>query len=160
MGPRTIGSRLSQSISKIAPDSFLLGSPPISFFGRISMMTASADVLSSHLRPLCSRDNHVMKYESSGSWSNAENQASYHCGFEGCSVRYNATDGYYMLIGMPNHANPVDEPGVNTVKCPRHDHWLYRRENIDAEPGVRWCCGVEGCAYGYDANTKGDWVRT
>ncbi len=76
------------------------------------MTTASAGVLSSHLRPLCSRDNHVMKYESSGSWSNAENQASYHCGFEGCSVRYNATDGYYMLIGMPNHANPVDEPGV------------------------------------------------
>ncbi len=124
------------------------------------MTTASAGVLSSHLRPLCSRDNHVMKYESSGSWSNAENQASYHCGFECCSVRYNATDGYYMLIGMPNHANPVDEPGVNTLKCPRHDHWLYRRENIDAEQGVRWCCGVEGRAYSYDANTKGDWVRT
>jgi hypothetical protein len=160
VGPRTIGCRLSQSISKIARDSFRLGLPHISLFGRISMTTASADVLSSHLRPLCSRDNHVMKYESSGSWSNAENQASYHCGFEGCSVRYNSTDGYYMLIGMPNHANPVDEPGVNTVKCPRHDHWLYRRENIDAEPDVRWCCGVEGCAYGYDANTKGDWVRT
>jgi hypothetical protein len=126
------------------------------------MKIASADVLSSHLRPLCSRDNHVMKYESSGSWSNAEKQASYHCGFEGCSVRYNSTDGYYMLIGMSNHnhANPVDEPGVNTVKCRRHDHWLYRRENIHAEPGVRWCCGVEGCDYDYEANAKGDWVRT
>ncbi len=62
------------------------------------MTIASADVLSRHLRPLCSRDNHVMKYESRGSWSNAENQASYHCGFEGCSVRYDSTDGYYMLI--------------------------------------------------------------
>jgi hypothetical protein len=124
------------------------------------MTIASADVLSSHLRPLCSRDNHVMKYESRGSWSNAGNQASYHCGFEGCSVRYNSTDGYYMLIGMPGHANPVDEPGVNTVKCPRHDHWLYRRQKIDAERSVRWSCGVEGCDYGYDADTKGDWVRT
>jgi hypothetical protein len=124
------------------------------------MTIASVDVLSSHLRPLCSRDNHVMKYESRGSWSNAENQASYHCGFEGCSVRYNSTDGYYMLIGMPNHPNPVDEPGVNIVKCPRHDHWLYRRQKIDAEPGVDWCCGVEGCDYGYNANTKDDWVRT
>jgi hypothetical protein len=124
------------------------------------MTIASADVLSSHLKPLCSRDNHVMKYEFRGSWSNAENQASYHCGFEGCSVRYNSTDGYYMLIGMPNHANPVDEPGVNTLKCPKHDHWLYRRENVDAESGVGWCCGVEGCNYGYNANTKGDWVRS
>jgi hypothetical protein len=124
------------------------------------MTIASADVLSSHLRPLCSRDNHVMKYESRGSWSNAENQTSYHCGFEGCSVRYNSTDGYYMLIGMPDHANPVDEPGVNTVKCPRHGHWLYRRQKIDAERGVRWSCGVEGCDYGDDADTKGDWVRT
>jgi hypothetical protein len=124
------------------------------------MTIASADVLSNHLRPLCSRDNHVMKYESSATRSNAENQASYHCGFEGCSVRYNLTDGYYMLIGMPSHANPVDEPGVNIVKCPRHDHWLYRRKNIDTEPDVRWCCGVEGCDYGYDANTKGAWVRT
>jgi len=35
---------------------------------------------------------------------------------------------------------------------------LYRRESIDAEPGVRWCCGIEGCDYGYDASTKGDWV--
>ena len=124
------------------------------------MTIASADVLSSHLKPLCSRDNHVMKYEFRGSWSNAENQPSYHCGFEGCSVRYNSTDGYYMLIGMPNHANRVDEPGVNTVKCPKHDHWLYRRENIDAESGVGWCCGVKGCNYGYTANTKGDWVRS
>jgi hypothetical protein len=48
----------------------------------------------------------------------------------------------------------VAEPGVNTLKCPKHHHWLYRRENIEAKPGVRWGCGVEGCNYGYDANTK------
>src|ERR1041385_6801165 len=82
---------------------------------RISMMFASTDILGRHLRPLCSRENHVMKYESGSSSSNkAGNQAAYHCGFMGCSVRYNLVDGYYMLIGMPDHANAVDEPGVNT----------------------------------------------
>jgi len=65
-----------------------------------------------------------------------------------------------MLIGMPGHAYAVDEPGVNTVKCPIHGRWLYRQKNIDAEPRVRWFCGVEGCHYGYTVNTKGDWVRT
>src|SRR5260370_36963251 len=98
------------------------------------MTTASADVLSSHLRPLCSRDNHVMKYESRGSWSNAENQASYHGGFEGCSVRYNSTDGYYMLIGMPGHANTVDEPGVNTGECHTPSDWFDPRQVIDPNP--------------------------
>jgi hypothetical protein len=123
------------------------------------MTSALSHVLSSHLRPLCSRDNHIMRYESRSSRSNAGDQPSYHCGFEGCSVRYDASDGYYMLIGMPNHANPVDEPGVNTLKCPRHAHWLYRRLNIDAGPGAGWGCGVEGCDYGHNASTKGDWVR-
>jgi hypothetical protein len=127
---------------------------------KVSMTVSSAEVLSSHLKPLCSRDNHVMKYEPGGSRSNAENQASYHCGFEGCSVRYDSTDGYYMLIGMPDHPNPVDEPGVNTAKCPRHGHWLYRRENIDPQPGVVWSCGLEGCDYRYDASKKGAWVRS
>ena len=124
------------------------------------MTIVSADVLSSHLRPLCSRDNHVMKYESGGSRANTGDRASYHCGYAGCSVRYNSTHGYYMLMGMPGHTYAVDEPGVNTLKCPIHGRWLYRRKNIDTEPGVRWCCGVEGCDYGYDAKTKGDWVRT
>lgn len=118
------------------------------------MKIVSADVLSSHLRPFCPRDNHVMKYESGGSRANVGDRASYHCGYVGCSVRYNSADGYYMLMGMPGHTYAVDEPGVNTVKCPRHDQWLYRREKIDAEPGVRWCCGVEGCDYGYDAKTN------
>jgi hypothetical protein len=55
---------------------------------------------------------------------------------------------------IADHTYAVAEPGVNTLKCPKHHHWLYRRENIEAKPGVRWCCGVEGCDYGYDANTK------
>jgi hypothetical protein len=116
------------------------------------MKISLANVLNSHLKPLCSRDNHLMKYEAGRSRSNTGTQASYHCGFEGCSVRYDATDGYYMLIGMPGHANPVDEPGVNIAKCPRHDHWLYRRRNIDLGPGFGWCCGVEGCDYRHNTN--------
>jgi hypothetical protein len=123
------------------------------------MMISSENVLNSHLKPLCPRDNYVMKYETGRSRTNTGNQVSYHCGSVGCSVRYNATDGYYMLVGMPDHADAVDVPGVNTMKCPIHGRWLYRRENIDAEPRVRWFCGVEGCHYGHD-NTKGDWVRT
>jgi hypothetical protein len=124
------------------------------------MMISLENVLSRQLKPLCSRDNHVMKYESAGSNANAGDQTSYHCGFEGCSVRYNSTEGYFMLIGTLDHAYAVDEPGVNTMKCSVHGRWLYRRENIDAEPRVRWFCGVEDCHYNYIANTKGDWVRT
>ena len=81
------------------------------------MRISTANVLNSHLKPLCSRDNHVMKYEAGSLRSNTAYHASYHCGFEGCSVRYDATDGYHMLIGMPDHANPVDDPGVNTEGC-------------------------------------------
>jgi hypothetical protein len=124
------------------------------------MMISSENALNRHLKPLCSRDNHVMKYESCGSRANTGNQASYHCGSVGCSVRYNSTDGYFMLIGIPDHTYALDEPGVNTVKCPLHSHWLYRRENIDAEPRVRWFCSVEGCKYSYAANSKDDCVRT
>lgn len=123
------------------------------------MRIALVGTLSSHLRPLCSRDNHVMKYESAGSRANSGDEASYHCGSVGCSARYNATNGYFMLIGMPGYANAVDEPGVNTLTCPRHGRWLYRREITDAKPGVSWCCAVEGCDYTYHASTKGDWVR-
>lgn len=121
---------------------------------RISMMNTSVDTLSSYLKPLCSRDNHVMKYEAGGSRANTGNLASYHCGSVGCSVRYNSDDGYFMLIGMPDHANPVEEPGVNTLRCPQHHRWLYRRDNTQADTGVRWLCGVEGCDYCYSATPK------
>ena len=124
------------------------------------MIVTSVDVLSRRLKPLCSRDNHVMKYESAGFRANSGDEASYHCGSVGCSARYNPTNGYFMLIGMPDHANAVDEPGVNTLTCPRHGRWLYRREGTEAEAGVRWLCGVEGCDHRYSANTKAEWVRT
>src|SRR6267142_3188009 len=118
------------------------------------MMISLESILSPHLEPLCSRDNHVMKYELGGSRANTGHLASYHCGSVGCSVRYNSTAGYYMLIGMPDHAYAVDEPGVNTMKCPIHGRWLYRRENTDAESRVRWFCSVKDCHYGYVTSTK------
>jgi hypothetical protein len=132
----------------------------IAFQGGFFMKISSAGNLNSHLKPLCSRDNHVMKYEAGDSRSNTGYQASYHCSFSGCSVRYDATDGYYMLIGMPDHANPVDEPGVNTAKCPKHGYWLYRRKNIHRETGFDWRCGVEGCEYPSGADTKTAALRT
>ena len=124
------------------------------------MTIASANTLGRRLKPLCPRDNHVMKYESGRTRANIGDHSSYHCGYVGCSVRYNSDQGYYTLMGTPSHTYDVDEPGVNTLKCPRHEHWLYRQENSDAKLGARWRCGVEGCDYVYDASTKGDWVRT
>jgi len=52
------------------------------------MTIAPANLLSSHLNPLCSRDDHEMKYESGGSSTDTGNESSYHCGYVGCSVRY------------------------------------------------------------------------
>ena len=123
------------------------------------MVISLENVLSRQLKPLCSRDNHVMKYELGGSRANTGHLASYHCGSTGYSVRYNSTAGYYMLFGMPGHAYAVDEPGVNTMKCPIHGRWMYRRKNIDAEPRIRWFCGVEDCQHGYIANKTYEWVR-
>lgn len=123
------------------------------------MRIVSLQSLSRHLRPLCSRDGHVMKYQSFDSRSNTGEEASYHCGSIGCSTRYNPTNGYFMLIGMPDHPNAVPEPGVNTSRCPTHGGWLYRRDDIDAKRGVGWCCGVEGCDYRLGMNTKGDSTR-
>lgn len=119
------------------------------------MMISSENVLSERLKPLCSRDSHEMKYERGGSRANTGHLASYHCGSTGCSVRYNSSAGYYMLIGMSGHAYAIDEPGTNTLKCPTHGHWLYRRKNIGGELGVHWACSVENCRYGEIANTKG-----
>jgi hypothetical protein len=59
-----------------------------------------------------------------------------------------------MLIGTPGHAYAVDEPGINTMKCPTHDRWLYRRKSIDAALRVRWGCGVEDCHYRDIGNTR------
>lgn len=63
------------------------------------MTLASAETLGRHLRPLCSRDNHAMKYESSGSSSNnGDNEASYHCRYMSCGVRYNLTLAFFGIV--------------------------------------------------------------
>jgi hypothetical protein len=121
---------------------------------------ANSFVLDAKLEPVCPRDNKIMRYEASGLPSGTDNRPSYHCGYEGCSVRYDLVDGYFRLIGMPEQINPVEEPGVNTLKCKRHEAWLYRRTNQAKEWGDEWCCGVEGCKFCVLTCTKGNRVRT
>jgi len=117
-------------------------------------------VLDAKLEPLCSRDNKFMRYEASGLPSATDNRPSYHCGYEGCSVRYDLVNGYITLVGMPEQINPVEEPGVNTLKCEKHGAWLYRRRDPAKEWGDEWCCGVEGCDFCILTGTKWSWVRT
>jgi hypothetical protein len=117
-------------------------------------------VLDAKLEPLCSRDNKIMRYEASGLPSGTDNRPSYHCGYEGCSVRYDLLNGYFTLIGMPEQINPVEEPGVNTLKCEKHEVWLYRRRDQANEWGDEWCCGVEECKFCVLTGTKGNWVKT
>jgi hypothetical protein len=121
---------------------------------------ANAYVLDARLEPLCPRDNKVMRYEASGLPSGTDNRPSYHCGHGGCSVCYDPVNGYFTLIGMPESINPLAEPGVNTLKCEKHETWLYRRRDQEGESGTAWCCAVQGCDYGTQRGTKGSWVRT
>jgi hypothetical protein len=124
------------------------------------MAIQSAIGLNTHLQPLCPRDDHAMKFESAGSRANTGLQASYHCGSGGCCVRYNSLEGYFTLMGSSGQTYTVEEPGVNTMECPVHGHWLYRQKNSDTEAGVRWRCGILGCDYSQESKTKGAWVRT
>ena len=41
------------------------------------MTIASAHVLSGHLKPLCPRDNHVMRYESASSRANTDREQDF-----------------------------------------------------------------------------------
>jgi hypothetical protein len=73
----------------------------------------------------------------------------------------NLTDGYYMLVGMPGDTYAVDEPGVNTVKWALDTTTRCIAERISMPSRV--CVGVvasKAATMGYDANTKGDSVRT
>jgi hypothetical protein len=97
---------------------------------------ADAYVLDPMLGPLCPRDNKIMRYEASGLPSGTDNRPSYHCGHEGCSVRYDLANGYFTLVGMPEQINSVGEPGVKTLKCEKHEAWLYRRRDQDGESGA------------------------
>ncbi len=102
-----------------------------------------------------------MRYEAHGvTWKelpddkHPQTLASYHCGFEGCSVRYDLLNGYFTVVFTPDMPYFVEEPGVNLLRCPRHGTWLYRYENEEADTGERyeWRCGVEGCDYVHPQN--------
>ncbi len=123
------------------------------------MRIDSKVILGSDLRPLCSRDDHVMRYEPHGSRANTGNYDSYHCSSCGCSVRYNTIDGYFTLLGISGQTYTISEPGVNTVQCPADGSWLYRQANPRNNKGIQWNCGVEGCDYIYESETKGEWLR-
>lgn len=103
------------------------------------------------IRPVCPRDGRVMRYEGKGIQWKSEGKAlffaSYHCDFEGCSVRYAPSEGYFTVIDMPNLPHFVEEPGTNLLQCPRHGTWLFRGRG-ERDPAVfSWQCGVEGCDY-------------
>lgn len=116
----------------------------------------SSKVLSRSISPICPRDNRTMGYEENGiRWteelgSETQHASSYHCGYFGCSVRYNLTDGYFTVIDAPDLPQFIGEPGTNLVQCPRHGAWLYRSSEGDPSGRLSWRCGVEGCDYVHD----------
>jgi hypothetical protein len=114
------------------------------------------------LKPLCPRDNHVMRYDPKGIEAKAENVTystpSYHCGFQGCSVRYTPEDGYFTVIDVPDLPHFVEEPGTNILQCPQHGTWLYRSNQENRVDGRTWRCGVDGCEY-TRSDVGGPWLR-
>jgi hypothetical protein len=107
--------------------------------------------LSQKLEPLCPRDSHSMSYEKTSlQWKEPGTDAihtlsAYHCGLEGCSVRYSHTDGYFTVVETPDLPYFVEEPGANVLQCPRHGTWLYQAKEESGEP--TWRCGVQDCDY-------------
>jgi hypothetical protein len=139
--------------------------------------------INQHISPLCPRDNNTMTFEPHAiHWrretdakekSDAQELAattqpfeyedtdesigSYYCGDHGCSVRYTPEQGYFSVVEVPEQPYFVDEPGANTLTCPIHKTWLYRREREDEE-GFEWACGTEDCDYRHE-DVPGDWLR-
>jgi hypothetical protein len=117
-------------------------------------MVQTIETAMSHgLEPACPRDNHRMHFEEKGiSWKATPNDRrlqtlpSYHCSFEGCSVRYDLLNGYFSVVRVPDQPYFIEEPGINVLRCPRHGTWLYRKTNRD-DDAYDWRCGVEGCSY-------------
>jgi hypothetical protein len=121
-----------------------------------------AEKLNNKLKPLCPRDSHVMHYEEKGIEWKSEGQThsvdSYHCDFEGCSVRFRLANGYFTVINMPDLPHFVEEPGTNILQCPRHGTWLYRSSEGNGSDHATWRCGVEGCDY-TQVGDGGSWLR-
>jgi len=110
----------------------------------------SVEPLSRSLKPVCPRDVHEMRYEERGiHWKEIEEKdscvASYHCGYFGCSIRYNNEEGYFTVVDTPDIATYVEEPGVNQLLCARHHTWMCYVKSDGTKTGFMWRCGVDGC---------------
>lgn len=71
-----------------------------------------------------------MRYDAEGIELSVESEsratAHYRCGHQGCIMCYAPSDGYFTIIETPDVPQPIGEPDVNLLQCPRHGGWLYR----------------------------------
>lgn len=125
------------------------------------MKPAIENEISHTLKPLCPRDDHVMHFEAEGiSWNELPSDkspqtiASYHCGFEGCSVRFDNESGYFSVVFTPDQPYFIEEPGINLLRCPEHHTWLYRCASTNSDERYQWHCGVDGCQYVHAQKTS------
>jgi hypothetical protein len=72
------------------------------------MMQAVENSLGHTLEPFCPRDGREMGYEARGiSWEAMPDDkmpqtiASYHCDYDGCSVRFDNLNGYFTVVLTP-----------------------------------------------------------
>jgi hypothetical protein len=117
--------------------------------------------LSAHLiNPLCSRHDHVMTYEKDGiTWkeemdTETQSLASYHCGYQSCTVHYSPSEGYFTVADAPVTPRFIGEPGVNLNKCPEHGSWLYQSRDEEGRDKLIWRCGVDNCKYSLAGSSR------
>jgi hypothetical protein len=107
--------------------------------------------LSDSIEPLCPRDSRAMRCDAEGNELSVENDSRatpyYRCGYQGCTVGYAPSEEYFTIDGAPDVAQPIEEPGVNLLQCPRHAGWLYRGIAENQEERLVWRCAVKGCDY-------------
>lgn len=141
----------------------------------------ACDSISHHLSPLCPRDNRPMRFRLHGIHWRAEGRqpigetsrayagtterfeyqdlkqslACYCC--PECTLFYTPEQGYFTIVEVSAQPFFVDEPGTNTLNCPVHKTWLYRRER-SGQTGFEWACGIDGCAYCH-TDVPGNWLR-
>ena len=117
------------------------------------LQKTSVPKLSDAIHPLCPRDSRLMRYDKKGFESHVEDELltlpCYRCDHQDCSLRYTPLDGYFTVIMMPDLGQPVEEPGINLLQCPRHEAWLYRCSAENSGEGLVWKCGVADCDYAH-----------
>jgi hypothetical protein len=116
--------------------------------------------LSRDLSPLCSRHDHVMRYDEDGvAWkeefeTKMQTLSSYHCEYLSCTVHYAPSGGYFTVVDTPNIPHFIEEPGVNRYTCPRHGTWLFQSREDDDRRKLVWRCGIENCNYSQPGNDR------